>query len=218
LQRVCTNAGRTIPSLLSATSEPIIATLQKCWWCLPMFLALVPPYYALVHRTAATTPSWWSLVKLDSVLHSPHAAFILGFFLLSNIAYFISGIYLYHKYHHLVPAVEARDPWLGVSVLTAGTISTVFHSVQALGPYSVAECLCYIDHGVAISSILYFWCKCGRPSRTTWLLSILGMATLCLSGPGYAWLHSVWHFLSAAASVLWAQDGLDGERMKVTRG
>lgn len=215
LQRMFTKAGRTLPFLLSAAAAPVIATLQKCWWCLPMFLALVPPYCALVHGTSATTPSWWALVKLDSVLHSPYAAFILGFFLLSNISYFISGIYLYLRYHHFVPAVEARDPLLGGSVMTAGAVSTVFHSVQALGPHSVAECLCYIDHGVAISSILYFWCKCGRPSRTTWLLSILGLATLCLSGPGYAWLHSVWHVLSAAAAVVWARDGLDAQTMQM---
>lgn len=215
LQDLLVKAGRTFPSLLSAAVETVIATLQKCWWCLPMFLALVPPYCALVHRTSATTPSWWALVKLDSVLHSPFAALILGFFLLSNISYFISGIYLYLRYHHFVPEVEARDPLLGGSVLTAGTVSTVFHSVQTFGPHSVAECLCYIDHGVAISSILYFWYKCGRPSRTTWLLSILGLATLCLSGPGYAWLHSVWHVLSSVAAVVWARDGFDAQTMEM---
>ena len=219
LQDVLAEAGRTLPSLLSAAVEPIIATLKKCWWCLPMFLALVPPYCALVHRSSATTPSWWALVKLDSVQHSQFAALILGFFLLSNISYFISGIYLYLRYHHFVlPGVEERDPLLGGSVLTAGTVSTVFHSVQAFGPHSVAESLCYIDHGIAISSILYFWCKCGPPSRTTWLLSILGLATLCLSGPGYAWLHSVWHVLSSAAAVVWARDGLDAQTMKMQHG
>jgi len=121
-------------------------------------------------------------------------------------------VYLLLRYHLLVPSetseVAFRDPILGGSVLTAGTVSTVFHSVQALGPHSLAECLCFIDHGVAISSIFYFWFKCGRPSRRTWLLSLAGLATLSFT-EGYAWLHSVWHLLSASAAVVWARDGVN---------
>lgn len=180
-----------------------------------MTLALIPPFCVAFYQTHPTMPSFWPLVKLDSVVHSPYAAIILGTFLLSNVAYFISGAYLYLRYHPLAPkhneatsSSSVRDPLLGGAVLTAGTVSTLFHSVQALGPQSLAECLCFIDHGVAISSVLYFFRTCGWPSWRTWILSVAGIATLSIH-EGYAWLHSVWHLLSASAAIVWARDGLD---------
>lgn len=218
LRKSAAIARRRIPILVSAATQATIDTIQKCWWCLPMILALVPPYFALVHRTNPKMPSFWPLVQLDAV-----SAVILGGFLLSNIAYFISGIYLYLRYHHLVPSTSddeskdlhpTRDPLLGGSVLAAGTVSTIFHSVQALGSQALAECLCFIDHGVAISSILYFWFRCGRPSQRTWALSLVGLTTLSITA-NYAWLHSAWHFLSASAAVVWARDGF-GTKAKVT--
>lgn len=215
LQRKTSSTGQ---SLMSRATEIFAEALKKCWWCLPMVIALIPLFSALFQRTSASMPSWWALVELDHVLHSPGAVIILGVFLLSNISYFISGIYLYRRYYHLVPneieTIQERDPLLGGSVLTAGAVSTIFHSVQALGPFSVAEALCYIDHGVAISSILYFYYKCGLPSRTTWVLSIAGFVSLCVTNPGYAWLHSLWHVLSAAAAVVWARDGLEAPHAK----
>lgn len=222
LQRMAAKNGQMIPSLLSASTSSTISTLKRCWWCLPMMLALIPPYFVLFQNTLPSMPSWWSLVKLDAVFHSPYAAVILGVFLLSNIAYFISGTYLYLRYHLLVPSETSevaptfRDPLLGGSVLTAGTVSTVFHSVQALGSQSLAECLCFIDHGVAISSVLYFWFRCGRPSRNALLLSLAGFATLSIT-EGYAWLHSVWHLLSASAAVVWARDGLDSQLQQTSK-
>lgn len=212
LHHVATKKRRAISTLLAVSSKATLHTLKKCWWCLPMIVALIPPYFLLVHRTFPTMPTCWSLVKLDSV-----TAGVLGMFLLSNIAYFASGIYLFLRYHFAVPSetreVSFRDPLLGASVLTAGAVSTVFHSVQALGPQSLAECLCFIDHGVAISSIFYFWFRCGRPSRRTWVLSLAGMATLSIT-EGYAWLHSAWHLLSASAAVVWARDGLGPQNSK----
>jgi hypothetical protein len=153
-------------------------------------------------------PSFWPLVTLDSVLHSPYASITLGTFLLSNIAYFVSGVYLYLRYHHFSEATD-RDPLLGGAVLTAGTVSTIFHTVQALGLTSVAESLCFIDHGVAISSVFYFFRRCGWPSKRTWVLSLTGLITLAIHEVGYAWLHSVWHLLSSSAAVIWARDGLN---------
>ena len=206
--------GSAISSMAQSSTQVVLETLKKCWWCLPMTLALVPPFWALLYRTHPSMPSFWPLVQLDSVLHSQYAAIILGTFLMSNIAYFISGIYLYLRYHLLVPKEEPnvsfgrRDPLLGGAVLTAGTVSTVFHTVQALGPTSIAESLCFIDHGVAISSVLYFFQRCGWPSRRTWLLSVAGLVTLAIHQVGYAWLHSIWHLLSASAAVVWARDGL----------
>ena len=218
LHGIVGKTGRVLNPLLSALTGKALVILQKYWWCLPMSLALVPPYFYLIYKTHPSMPAFWPLVKLDSVFHSPYAAFILGVFLLSNIAYFVSGAYLYLRYYHSVPSetsemASRRDPLLGCSVLTAGTVSTVFHSVQALGPQSLAECLCYIDHGVAISSVFYFWYRCGRPNRNTWLLSLAGLATLSIT-EGYAWLHSAWHLLSASAAVVWARDGLGPRKTK----
>ena len=96
---------------------------------------------------------------------------------------------------------------LGLWILTAGLISTVFHSVQALGSYSVAESLCYIDHGVAISASFYFLDTCGLPSKRVLALGLAGLAALAFTYPSYAFLHSSWHFLSAAAATKWAIEG-----------
>ena len=206
-QHTSTNAKKKrIASHIISVGDRVGVIIQEWWWCFPMILALVPPYCALVLKTAAAMPDWWALVKLDHIARSPSAAMVIGVFLGSNISYFISGTYLYLRYNR---TSGNGDPLLGASVLTAGAVSTVFHSVQALGPHTLAECLCFIDHAVAISSILYFWNKCGRPSRTTVLLSIAGFVTLALSGPGYAWLHSAWHVLSAATAVVWARDRFD---------
>jgi hypothetical protein len=87
-------------------------------------------------------------------------------------------------------------------------MSTIFHIVQAVGDPLLAEALCYLDHGIAISGGLYFWHICGRPSKTTLAIGSVGIVALCLPlRPGYAWLHSAWHFLSAAAAVAWTQQG-----------
>lgn len=217
LGRIAVNNGSAISLMTAGSTQALLETLKQCWWCLPMTLALVPPFWALFYRTHPSMPSFWPLVQLDSVLHSQYGAIILGTFLLSNIAYFVSGIYLYLQYHLLIPEEEAevstgRDPLLGGAVLTAGTVSTIFHTVQALGPTSIAESLCFIDHGVAISSVLYFFQKLGWPSRRTWLLSIAGLVTLAIHHVGYAWLHSIWHLLSASAAVVWARDGLGNKR------
>ena len=92
--------------------------------------------------------------------------------------------------------------FLGAWVLLAGLVSTIFHSVQTLGDYAIAEGWCYLDHGVAISAILYFFRICGRPNKIVWTLGGTGLVALSIPN-GYAWLHSVWHVLSAAAAVVW---------------
>jgi len=102
----------------------------------------------------------------------------------------------------------ASDPLLGVCVLTAGAVSTAYHSVQALGSYAVAQELSFIDHGVALSSGLYFLQRLGLPSWKT--LAIGGAGLVSLANPvggSYAGLHSLWHFLSASATVSWGFDG-----------
>jgi hypothetical protein len=98
---------------------------------------------------------------------------------------------------------------LGVWILLAGAVSTIFHSVQALGSYVIAESLCYVDHGVAISAFLYYFKTCGFPSKKVWALGIAGLLALVFTHPFYAVLHSLWHFLSAAAATLWAIESHD---------
>jgi hypothetical protein len=173
--------------------------LKHCWWSLPMLLCLIPVYTHAIHATPAVTPSWWKLVSCRHLLRETlHVAAFLG----SNISYYAAGVYLL--------AGPKFPVGLGVGVLSAGTVSTVFHAVQALGDYRLAESLCYLDHGVAISSALYFWHTCGRPSRLTWMLGVAGLVALAAPAGGgdvYPGLHSAWHFLSAGAAVAWALDG-----------
>jgi len=202
----------TLPTVIGSAVISVWKSFRRCWWCLPMLLAFVPVYSSLVLGTVASMPKWWPLTRMDHILNSPYAKLIIGFFLGSNISYFISGSYLLLREtgtlaHAKLPKTLQGYPLLGVLVLTAGFVSTCFHTVQALGSFKLAEMLCYIDHAVAISAIFYFWHRCGKPSRTTTILSAVGFGTLVVAGPHYAFLHSAWHFLSATAAVVWAHDG-----------
>jgi hypothetical protein len=100
---------------------------------------------------------------------------------------------------------------LGYWVLSAGIVSTLFHTVQAIGNYRIAEALCYIDHGIAGTAICHFYYKCGRPSFRTILCGMIGLCTLAfpitlIYLPLYTFLHSLWHILAAFTAVLWAKD------------
>lgn len=215
LQNKVNDACQRVPSLCSASLKEVCSVVKQSWWCLPMFLALIPIYSAVVHQTSTATPSWWKLENIDSIFNSPYANLLVAAFLLSNIAYFISGIYLLNKFPRIGEVEEEENsksvsyPALGSIILTAGGVSTIFHAVQSLGSYAIAESLCYIDHAVAISSCFYFYRKCGAPSGKTLAVGLSGVTMLFITGPGYAFLHSAWHFFSAAAAVFWARDGLE---------
>lgn len=108
-------------------------------------------------------------------------------------------------------ALRLQQPRTGLAfwILTSGLVSTIFHSFQAMSgsaeASALAEALCFVDHGVAGASVLYFWNVCGRPRRSTVVVGVAGLVALALPlRPGYAWLHSLWHFLSATAALLWA--------------
>jgi len=159
-------------------------------------------------------PHWWSVVRMDHIASASHANLIIGSFLGSNIAYAISGIYLLKKFWLSEQSQgsdkecrRSRFSMLGFWILVAGVISTVFHSVQALGSYALAESLCYLDHAVAGSATFYFIDTCGIPSKATAYIGAFAMLALVISTPGYAWFHSSWHYLSAMAATRWAIDG-----------
>jgi hypothetical protein len=203
----------SLPTL--ATTRGVVSELfLKSWWISPMFLALVPLYCAICKGTCAAMPHWWQLVNIDYILKSDNAAMVVGCFLSSNIAYFLSGGYIVKRFPFqaskqgdLLPFQPTKFTMLGVWILAAGLVSTIFHSVQALGAFQVAESLCYLDHGVAISAGLYYVDTLGLPSRRTLALGLASLVCLVVTYPGYAWLHSSWHFLSAAAAALWAIEG-----------
>jgi hypothetical protein len=194
-----------------------------------MFACLIPVYHALVLQQNASMPHWWRVFPMDHLWASPDAIAIVGFFLMSNVAYFLSAAYLIAMFPPVLSSTTitsaagaesqaktggrlntmlslrpTQHTGLGLWVVAAGTISTLFHSFQALGDYGIAEGLCYIDHGVALTAIFYFWRVLGRPSLATCSVSLVGLVTLVLTHPGYAYLHSTWHFLSATAAILWA--------------
>lgn len=206
--------------------------LASSWWMLPMTMCLVPLVCKLALNVEASTPHFWKLVDLNFVHGLPHSAVTLSAFLASNIAYFASGLYLLIKstsqafktttmgrlttISRLLPPLTKTSA-LGYWVLAAGIMSTIFHTVQALGDYAVAESWCYLDHGVACSAILYFYKICGPPARGAMSLGVPGLLCLIVTPPqSYAWLHSAWHFFSASAAVAWALQGTkDQQRNKL---
>lgn len=199
---------------LGSLISSIIHLVRKYWWCFPMVLAFIPPYCVLFKGSCASMPDWWKVVNLDHIFASDSANLIIGQFLGSNVAYVFTGSYLLKRFRFFgrsqSGSTEIRPTefsMLGVWVLMAGLISTVFHSVQALGSYVLAENLCYLDHAVACSAILYFFKTCGIPSKTASVIGAVSLVTLVVSTPGYAWFHSTWHYLSAATATRWALDG-----------
>eukprot|EP00567_Pseudictyota_dubia_P001366 CAMPEP_0197464810 /NCGR_PEP_ID=MMETSP1175-20131217/64216_1 /TAXON_ID=1003142 /ORGANISM="Triceratium dubium, Strain CCMP147" /LENGTH=339 /DNA_ID=CAMNT_0043000805 /DNA_START=92 /DNA_END=1111 /DNA_ORIENTATION=- len=205
--------------LLSSLSGAGLAFRQS-WWCFPMSLALFPVYCLAVHGTHATTPSWWPMERLDGIAAQPSAALLIGGFLLSNLSYLISGLYLTGAISQRrrqggeakigIGAGLSSQPLLGGLVLACGLVSLVYHTVQAIGPHHAVEALFYVDHGIAISSFFYFLVQCGLPSRKTLLIGTAGITLLAIpAGEAYAFLHSIWHFLSAGATVSWANDRVE---------
>jgi hypothetical protein len=206
--------------------------VRRYWWSLPLALCLVPLYASFVGHSPPSTPSWWKLVNLESFwLESPADTLsthsLMSAFLWSNVSYLLAGLYLLRRY----PMLKARDSavlcssrasllspfapllskyvpsrgtWLALWLLLSGFVSTLFHAVQAYGDYAIAEGWCYLDHGVAISATMYYLQYCKAPQRLTLVVGGLGVALLALPLPGYLFLHSTWHLLSAAAAALWA--------------
>lgn len=199
------------------------------WWIHPSVLAIWPLVTNFALKTGdAAMPHWWPVTRMDHIVASTDAAMVIGFFLWSNIAYFLSGAYLVKKFpfvnsqqqqqqsnasdstsllskvKQFTQYAPTRQTWLGLLLLLSGLISTIFHTEQALGSYAIANSLCYIDHAIAGTSTFYFFHLCNPPSKKVWTLGIAGLAALSIPLPGYAWLHSLWHCLSAAAAVLWA--------------
>ena len=210
------NGHSILPGGRSAVSKFCVAVatgstsfLKRWWWALPMGLALVPVYSSLVFNVLPSMPHWWPLTKMDQLFMNPSYGLIVTVFLSSNVFYLASGLYLLKRFSRKANAMQGYQ-MLGGLVLTAGVVSTVFHYFQALGSFRIAEALCYIDHAVAVTSILSFWNRCGRPGVCTTIIGLAGMATLVITDPLhiYPYLHSTWHGLSAAAAILWAHDGV----------
>ena len=204
-------AVRRMASALSTTLESSSDLLRQSWYALPMCLALVPLYCTFWAKTYARMPHWWPVTNIDYIVASGNGGPVIAWFLFSNIAYFAAGSYLVQKFPPTKQGpwllVPTRYTMLGLWVIAAGLISTIFHSVQALGSFAMAEALCYVDHGFAISACFYYWETLPRPSRRVWALGFAGSVALVITYPGYAWLHSTWHFLSAAGATLWAVEG-----------
>jgi len=208
---------QAVKGYASSAQESISRLLLQAWWVFPMILAIVPVYCAVFEGTCASMPEWWPMVKMDYIRQSKDAALVIGGFLMSNIAYFMSGAFLLNRFPFRIstkgslPKLKASTEFsfLGVWILMAGIVSTIFHSVQALGSYALAESLCYIDHAVALTAGFYYLQLCGFPSKKTLSVGITSLFTLVFTYPNYAFLHSAWHFLSAAAATLWAVEGYE---------
>jgi len=106
----------------------------------------------------------------------------------------------------------AKSPILGGLVLASGFVSLLYHSFQSLGNVGIAESLCFVDHGVAMTSFCYFLTRCGIPSLKTLAIGIPSMALLLFPGDSYPVIHSLWHMASAGTTISWAFDGVEKRR------
>uniref|UniRef100_A0A7S1FT91 Uncharacterized protein n=1 Tax=Corethron hystrix TaxID=216773 RepID=A0A7S1FT91_9STRA len=206
------------------SSSVFMSSVQEFpFWLIPLaVLPAIPLYMTTIQRVAPSMPSWWSLVYPLSI---PNASQWRNFstgttnwtgilavisFLLSNIPYFIGAFFLSSK--RFVQDLP-RAKTLSMALLASGTISTIFHSSQAVlaNAKTATTFLCYLDHGVAIGTVLRFLQVCGIPRLATLGVGGAGMALLACPGTDavesmYEIMHSFWHFFSAVAAVMWAND------------
>jgi len=211
-------------STLSSIWKGTRSALRQSWWCFPMILVLFP-FYCLLNGSHAQMPNWWSMNNLNHLHSSTIGHLVCTGFLFSNIFYFLSGLYLLNgiplrNERRLTDEHEGEGeesgmyntktnhPILGWLLLCSGGMSLIYHAVQSLGPWLVAESLCFVDHGLAISSVCCFFDRCGMPSVRTLLIGISSLSLLAVGTDSvYPVIHSFWHVGSAAAAVLWASDG-----------
>lgn len=151
---------------------------------------------------------------LERHIAAATTAAIVGGYLLSNVAYFMAGSWLLR---------DDDSRAFGFWLLAVGFVSTLFHTVQAVGCVILAEALCFVDHGLALTVVAYYWEHCGRPSsRAT--LGLGATALTALAWPAshnsgltgvfrYVTLHSLWHALSAGAAVAWVRQRNDSGSM-----
>jgi hypothetical protein len=113
----------------------------------------------------------------------------------------------------------AFSKWLGGTVWASGVVSAIYHIFQSIDVSDYfAETLCFLDHGVAMSSVLYFIKVCGIPRLRTAMMGALSLVALKPKGAAYAYTHSVWHFLSAAVTISWAHDGIQRHKRRKGTG
>lgn len=216
----------TTMSALSGIGQGTRLAFRQSWWCFPMLLFLVP-FICFLNGSCAQMPSWWAMSNLKYLQSSKVGILICCGFLSSNIFYFLSGLYLLnvikpiqwkrvHRSSQALAKIYSNDwdPILGWLVLCSGGMSLLYHSFQALGPLNVAESLCFIDHGLAISSFFCFFDKCGIPSLKTLAIGLSSLLLLVIHGDVYPIVHSIWHLLSACTTVSWASDGAKRRRKK----
>jgi len=205
-------AAEDVQDAWERCSSAALGFVKNFWWLLPLWsLCLVPLYTVTVFQTLPQTPHFWKLVSMEHVL-----AFWIVPFLASNASYYMAAAHLFcggasGKQQQEQQSSSDSNKSLALWTLSAGTVSTIFHTVQSLGYYRAAEALCFIDHGVAGTAMLHFWHVCGAPSRRTWALGTAGLACLACPGELYPALHSLWHGLSALTAVVWVRDAAAAE-------
>jgi len=238
--QLATTAAQRTDAIWQQITTSATTFVSEFWWTWPLLLCVLPA--SALWQQPITTPFFWKMIRLEYILQSPDALPVVSFFLLSNIAYGWAAAHVLQqlpprRQRHALTKLQERQEApqkirqmlkvpsppicrysaLGWWILTAGVVSTVFHSVQALGPNLWAEALCYLDHGIAGAAVMYFWHMCGPPQGLyTLTLAAAGMTCLAFPfPPGYVWLHAVWHVLSAATAVLWIQQGKPERRRQL---
>lgn len=217
------NLRQRMWSLVMTTTTGTGIAVKQAWWCFPLILVLVP-IHAMLTGQYAQMPEFWPLIDLGSL--TPLS--FMGF-LASNVFYFLSGLFLLNKIR--LPEISSsktfqrmnvsfhtsRKPMLGASVMLSGLVSLIYHTFQGMGHTPIAESLCYVDHGVALSCSLYFLKQCGIPSYKTLSIGIPSLGLLAAPVvETYPFLHSLWHLLSAVVTISWASDGVHRRKTFIT--
>lgn len=192
--RVLQSLSTHAQTLSSGLGDGLWTAVRASWWCLPLFLCLVPVYSHVVLQTTARMPHWWRTFPLPR----SSSVWVVAAFLLSNLSFLWSGAWLWFQRRY--------PPSLCLWIWSAGAMSTLFHGVQALGDYAIADALSFLDHGLALTAALHFCAVCGVPRRKRiWGTGLLGLVALAVPLPGYVGWHSLWHGLASGTAVLWAQ-------------
>lgn len=216
--------------------------LQLWWSLPMIIISIIPIHSLVLAGEFAKMPQWWSFDSMAHLRNSPLLCsgflgsnifyFLSGLYLLNIIRVPMpmalplqkvkNSLYKANIDQKIESQLQlqlqsqafhtAKHPILGGLVLASGFISLLYHTFQSLGNVGIAESLCFIDHGVAMTSFCYFVTRCGIPSLKTLSIGIPSMALLLFPGDSYPVIHSLWHAASAGTAISWAFDGVERRR------
>ena len=119
--------------------------VQQYAWLLPLSLCTIPLLTQVWFQAWPATPGWWRLVDFQRIYTTTTSATTTAIpFLASNASYLGSSLLLLRS---------SKSRAVAYWTLAAGCMSFLFHTAQVYAPYTIAEALCYWDHGLSLIHI-----------------------------------------------------------------